>query len=159
MARTCILRAFGLQMSRRLSLLLRLLCVASFSYIYAFIEAAALCSIVLRYTGAPIATRTCFFCFCFFCLLFIWRYLLYEYFLYHCRFHFIWRVRRTFFPSRWCFPTLSPRAGFLTSAYVKIQSNQITINSQSKYCNNNVTRKNRSCRELNPDLIRDRDEF
>ena len=29
--------------------------------IYAFVEAAALCSIVLRYAGAPIATRVSFF--------------------------------------------------------------------------------------------------
>ena len=29
-----------------------------------------------------------------------------EYFLYHFRFLFVWRVRRTFFPSEWCFSTL-----------------------------------------------------
>ena len=29
-----------------------------------------------------------------------------EYFLYHYRFLFVWRVRRTFFPSGWCFSTL-----------------------------------------------------
>ena len=37
------------------------------------------------------------------------------------------------FPSGWCFSTLSPRAGFLTSAYVRIQSiNQ--INQQTSGC-------------------------
>ena len=35
-----------------------------------------------------------------------------------------YRVRRTFFPSEWSFSTLWPRAGFLTSADVRIQSNQ-----------------------------------
>ena len=43
-------------------------------------------------------------------------------------FLFIWRVRRTFPPSGWCFSTLWPRAGFFTSGYyVGIQS----INTQS----------------------------
>ena len=37
------------------------------------------------------------------------------------------------FPSGWCFSTLSPRAGFLTSAFVRIQSiNQ--INQQTSGC-------------------------
>ena len=88
-ARTCILRASGLQMPCRLSLVLPFL----FHFrLYTFIEAAALRSIVLRYAGAPIATRVSFF------LWFIWR----------CRFFpgifctiavfsLIWRVRRTFF--------------------------------------------------------------
>ena len=52
-ARTCILRAFDLQMSCRLSLLLCLFCF----HLYAFIEAAALRSIVLRFAGASTATR------------------------------------------------------------------------------------------------------
>ena len=39
--------------------MLRLLCLASFS---SFVEAAALCSIVLQYAGVPIATRDSFFC-------------------------------------------------------------------------------------------------
>ena len=33
-------------------------------------------------------------------------------FLYHCRFLFVWRVRRTFFLSGWCFSILWPRAEF-----------------------------------------------
>ena len=51
------------------SLMLRLFCFASFSRPYAFVEAAALRSIVLRYAGVPIATRVSFFLFfSFFCL-------------------------------------------------------------------------------------------
>ena len=64
----------------------------------ASVEAAALRSIVFRYAGAPIARRVSFF------LLFIWKCRLFRVFvLYHCRFLFVWRVRRTFFPSGWCF--------------------------------------------------------
>ena len=69
MARTCILRAFGLQMSLRLSLVLRLFCFALLCFvfrIYAFVEAVALRSVVLQYAGAPIATRVSFFFFFFF---------------------------------------------------------------------------------------------
>ena len=70
---------------------------------YAFVEAAALRSIVLRYAGAPIATRVSFF--------FPFVYLEMSRFpslfcTIHCRFLFVWRVRRTFFPSGWCFSTL-----------------------------------------------------
>ena len=64
--------------------------------IYAFVEAATLRSIVLRYAGASIAARVFIF----------WRCRFSEYFLYHFRFlfvSFVWRVRRTFFPSGWCF--------------------------------------------------------
>ena len=63
-ARTCILRAFGLQMPWCLTLVLRLFCFVLLRFrLYAFIEAAALRSIALRYTGAPIATRVSFFLF------------------------------------------------------------------------------------------------
>ena len=66
MARTCILRAFGLQMSLRLSLGVAFV-LFSFVFVwYAFVEVAALRSIVLRYAGAPIATRVSFFLFPFF---------------------------------------------------------------------------------------------
>ena len=72
-----------------------------------FVEAAALSSIVLRYAGgASIATRsssTCFFL-SFLCL--FGDVAFSEYFLYHYRFLFVWRIRRTFFPSEWCFSTL-----------------------------------------------------
>ena len=63
--------------------------------LYAFFKIAALRLIVLRYADAPIATRVSFFFS--FCLLEDVAFS--EYFWYHCRFHFVWRVRRTFFPS------------------------------------------------------------
>ena len=51
----------------------------------------------------------------------------------HYRGFFVWRVRRTFFPSGWYFSTFWPRAGFLTSVCVRIQSVQsIKINKLSK---------------------------
>ena len=54
-ARTCILRAFGLQMYWRLSLVLRLFYFALLCFVFRlhafFVEAAALRSIVLRYAG------------------------------------------------------------------------------------------------------------
>ena len=59
MARTCILRAFGLQMSCRLSLVLRLFCFVLFHFrLFVFIEAVAFGSIVLRYACATTATRS-----------------------------------------------------------------------------------------------------
>ena len=72
------------------------LCLFVFCFrLVSFTEAAALRSIILRYAAcAPTATRsylttTCLlFCFSFFS----------EHFLCHCRFIFVWRVRRTFFP-------------------------------------------------------------
>ena len=70
--------------------------------LYACVEAAALRSIVLRYAGAPIATRVSFFfSFCLFGDVGF-----FEYFLYHGRFLFVWGVRLTLFPSGWCFSTL-----------------------------------------------------
>ena len=56
MVRTCILRAFGLQMSCRLYLVFVTFVLFRFC-LYAFIEASALRSIVLRQAGAPTATR------------------------------------------------------------------------------------------------------
>ena len=68
----------------------------------AFVEAAALRSIVLQYAGVPIATGVS--------LSFLFAYLEiddafseYSIFLYYFRFLFVWRVRRTSFPSGWCF--------------------------------------------------------
>ena len=58
--------------------MLRLFCFASFSSLYAFVEAAALRSIVLRYASAPIATRVSFSVF--------GGVASSEYFLYHFRF-------------------------------------------------------------------------
>ena len=51
---------------------------------YAFVEAAALRSIVLRYAGAPIATRVSF--------SFLGDVAFSEYFLYHFRFRFVWTI-------------------------------------------------------------------
>ena len=65
---------------------------------YAFVEVAALRSIVLRYAGAPIATRTCV-CVCFF---FLGDVAFSEYFLYHFRFLFVWTIEhvvRSFRPN------------------------------------------------------------
>ena len=67
-----------------------------------FVEAVALRSIVLRYAGAPIATRVSFFFF----LLFLWRCRFFRVFFWIISAFFVWRVRRTFFPSKWCFFTL-----------------------------------------------------
>ena len=71
--------------------------------LYDFVEAAALCSIVLRYASAPVATRISFF----FPLVYLeCRFFRVFYFiLYHFRFLLliVCRVRRTFFPPGWCF--------------------------------------------------------
>ena len=91
--------------------------------LYAFVEAEALRSIVLRYAGAPIAT-----CvsspppFCSF-----GDVAFSEYFLYHCRFLFEWRVRRMFLPFEWC-SSLFVTTGWIGSAYVRIQSINQSIN-------------------------------
>ena len=61
--------------------------------LYAFVEAAALRSIILRYAGVPIATRVSFFL-SFFILILFGGVAFSEYFF---RFNFVWRVRRTFF--------------------------------------------------------------
>ena len=74
--------------------MLRLFCFASFLS-YAFVEAAVLRSMVLRYAGAPISTRVFFgggggdVAFS-------------EYFLYHFRFLFVWTIEyivRFFLPN------------------------------------------------------------
>ena len=68
-------------------------CIVLFRFrLYAFIEAAAFRSIVLRYAGAPIATRDFFFFF----LLIIWKYRFFRVFLVPLPFFFVWRVCRTF---------------------------------------------------------------
>ena len=40
-------------------------------------------------------------------IFFLWRCRFFRVFLYHYRFLFVWRVRRTFSPSGWCFSTFS----------------------------------------------------
>ena len=108
---TCILQAFGWQICHAVFLWC---CYACFFYrfcfrfrLYAFIEAVALHSIVLRYACAPAATRNYLtsirilsrFSFLFFSFLFFFFFFLrcrfIRAFLYHCRFLFKWRVRRT----------------------------------------------------------------
>ena len=101
MARTCILRAFGLQMPWRFFSGVTFILFCFVFRLYALVEAAARRSIVLRYAGVPIATRVSFFVLFFFCCWFIWRCRFFRVFF---RFLFVvWRVRRTFFPSGWCF--------------------------------------------------------
>ena len=123
MARTCILRAFGCRCRD-----VFLWCYACFVLLrfrlYAFIEAAALRFIVLRYAGALLATRVSFF------------------------FHFLY-LEMSLFPSIFCtiavfslhgeyvvrsflldaFFYLVTTGWVFTSTYVKIQSNQ----SNQKY--------------------------
>ena len=86
MAQTCILRAFGLQMSCRLSLVLRLLLFSFVSVFFLSLEPRPFIQsfFVLRCTCAPTGTRSypttvcvlffvfvsSFFCFCFFLFLF-----------------------------------------------------------------------------------------
>ena len=75
--------------------------------LFAFTEAAALRSIVLRCARASIATRSylttvcillCFRLFFYLVFLFFFGFVAFsEYFLYHQRFLFVWRVCRTFF--------------------------------------------------------------
>ena len=78
--------------------------------LHTFIEAAALRSIVVRYAGAPTAKRvsfffpSCFFGDVAFCQYFVT--------IAVSSFVTVYRVRRTFFPARWCFSTSSLRAGF-----------------------------------------------
>ena len=60
-ARICILRAFGLQMSWRFFSGVMFVLFCFVFRLYAFVEAAALRSIVLRCAGVPIATRVSFF--------------------------------------------------------------------------------------------------
>ena len=71
MAQTCVLRAFGLQMPWRLFSGVTFVLFCFVFRLYAFVEAAAIRSIVLRYAGVPIATRVCFFFFPPFFLLFL----------------------------------------------------------------------------------------
>ena len=101
-ARTCILQAFRLQMPWRFFSGVTFVMFCFVFRLYAFVEAAALRSIVLLDAGVPIATRVSFVLYFFiFCL--FGDVAFPEYFLYHFRFLFVWRVRRTSFPSGWCF--------------------------------------------------------
>ena len=67
--------------------------------LYVFVEAAALCSIVLRYAGAPIVIRVFVFSFRLFGDDHV---ALSEYFWYHFRFLFVWTIEyvvRSFLPN------------------------------------------------------------
>ena len=79
---------------------------------------AALCSIVLRYAGARIATRVSFFFF----LLFVWRCRFFECFLYAGFSLYGEYAVRSFLPDG-VFLSCDYGLGFLTSAYcVRIQT-------------------------------------
>ena len=68
--------------------------------LYAFVEAAALRSIVLRYADVPIATRVSFFLF--FLFVYLEMSLFPSIFLYHFRFLFVWTIEyvvRSFLPD------------------------------------------------------------
>ena len=90
MAWTFIIRAFGLQMSCCLSVVLRLFCFVLFHFcLFASNRAAALRSIVLRYACAPTATRSyltsvwVIFCICLLFFFLLWRCRFFRVFLYH----------------------------------------------------------------------------
>ena len=93
-----LLRAFGLQMPRRFFSGVTFVLFCFVFHPYAFVEAAALRSIVLRYAGVPIVTRVSFFL----SFLSLFPSIAFVPF----PFLFVWRVRRTFFPSGWYFSTL-----------------------------------------------------
>ena len=123
MARTCILRAIGLQMQR---------CLSLWCYVcFAFLRFVFMLSLKPRpfvqssFDMQAPRYYTCFFIFLFF--LFIWRcHFLRVIFLHHCRFFVVWRIRRTLFPSKLCSSAFRPRAGFSTSTYyVRVQSIKI----------------------------------
>ena len=70
--------------------------------LYAFVKAAALRSIVLRYAGVPITTCVSFFFFFFFLFFQFGDVAFSEYFLYHFRFLFVWTIEyvvRSFLPD------------------------------------------------------------
>ena len=97
--------------------------------LYAFVEAAALRSIVLHNAGAPIATRVSFFLF-FLCL---FGDVAFSEFLF-CAIALSLCMQSTLYVLSFrimFLSTLCPRAGFLTSAYVRIQSINQSINQIS----------------------------
>ena len=88
-------------------------------------------SIALRYAGAPVATpRVSFFLPLGLCR----RCRFFEYYLYHFRFFSVWKVRRMFFPSEWCFSTLWPRAGVFDIRLCEKSINQ-SIMVTARYSN------------------------
>ena len=83
-----------------------LFCFALLCFVFrirAFFEAAAFRSISCPSICRRPESHTCFF--------FLEMSLFPSIFLYHVRFLFVWRVRRTFFPSEWCFLPQSTECG------------------------------------------------
>ena len=118
-ARTCILRAciWFADVMTSFSSVTFVLFLLRFRLHAFFVEAATLRSIVLRYAGAPIATRVFFF--------FFLDVAFSEYVLYHFRFLFVWRVRRTFFSFRMVFFHLVTTGWIFDISlpgYVRVQS-------------------------------------
>ena len=139
MARTCILRVLGLQMPGRFFSGVTFVLVCFVFHLYAFVEAAALRSIVLRYAGVPIATRVSFFLsFSFFCRLF-GDVTFSEYFF---RFLFVYeeRVRRTFFPSGCCFFYLATTGWIFDISLCKNSINQVNPTSLLHIIESNLNR-------------------
>ena len=105
--------------------------------LYAFVEVAALRSINRPSICRRPDIHTCLFI----CFFLFWEVSFTEYFLYHLRFLLgcWWRIRRTLFPSEWCFSTLWPRAGFFYISLLlcenSIQFSSITVGfSPTLYC-------------------------
>ena len=123
-ARIRILWAFDLQMSCRLSLVLRLYCFRFFAF---FIETVALRSIVLRYACMRADSHTQFsyltpvrvifvFVTLFYFILFLWRFRFSQVFLYHYHFSlcggYVVRIFMVYFylmPTGWIFDITSQR--------------------------------------------------
>ena len=89
------------------SLVLPLFCFVSFSSLPSFI-CFSICMRPDRHAQLPIIATVCvLFCFAFFLVCFSEDIAFSEYVVpHHYRFLFVWRVRRTFFPSGRCFSTL-----------------------------------------------------
>ena len=113
-------------------------CFVSFSFCFVFTEAAALRSIVLRSSiCAPrqphAVTTVCVLFRFFFPFVCLEMSLFSEYFLYHCRFLVVWRVRRTFFPSEWCFYYLVTTGWIFYISLCDNSINQLIQKSTSKH--------------------------
>ena len=132
MARTRILRAFGLQIPCCRSLVLSLFCFCFFFVLVSMLPLKPppfVRSFFDMHACAPTATLSCLTTGCAL-FLFLRRRRFFRVFLYHCCFLFVWRVCRTLFPPFWVVFFYLVTAGliFYFSAYVRIQSiNQTSI--------------------------------
>ena len=123
MARTCILRAFRLQTPWHFFSGVTFVLLCFVFRLYAFVEAAAFRSVVLRYAGVSIATCVSFFFF--FLFLFIWRCLFFRVFFVPFPLSPCMESTLYFFPSGWCFFYLVTTGWiFYISLLCRIQSNQ-----------------------------------